>query len=161
MKKIIIFTVIGLLIGMGLGSVVTIAYLGHKLAKSMFMLQEVELIRSESDAIEAYLNEPPEIGIWAFENFINAMNRVIKERRETAGEEYFFLIVNHKDTLKYAHVRLALLYGKAGNDLKRKENLEKAFEYCDSVKIEEELLEERLIKAVTKLDSEYKSLDEE
>jgi len=69
-------------------------------------------------------------------------------------------MISPKVTLKYAYVRLALLYEKIGNDLKRKENFEKAFEYCNSTNIKKELLEERLVQVVTKLDGEFKPLDE-
>ena len=159
MKKTIAFTIIGLLIGIGLGCIFTMVYLGHKLAIGMFMLQETELIRNKDDAIQAYLNESPEVGIWALENYINTINRVIKER-EIENNKHFFVMISPEPTLRYAHVRLALLYEKTGNDLKRKENFEKAFEYCDSMKIEREFLEERLIQIVTKLDSQFKPLDE-
>lgn len=159
MKKTIAFTILGLLIGIGFGSIFTMAYYGHTAAEAMFMLQEVELIRNEDAAIQAYLNESPEIGIWAFENYINAINRVIKER-EIENNKHLFLMISPKVDLKYAYVRLALLYEKTGNDLKRKENFEKAIEYCNSTNVERALLEKRLIQTVTKLDSEFKPLDE-
>ena len=161
MKKVIIFTFIGLLLGFGLGVVSNMVYIGYKISSTMFVLQEVELLLNEEAAIKAYLNEKPEVGIWAIENFINALNRVIEERREAGNDEYFFMIGDRKEILKYDHVRLALLYEKTGNDLKRKENFEKAFEYCGSNEIEKELLEDRLIKTVTQLDSEYIALDEQ
>ena len=157
-KKTIAFTITGLVIGIGLGSIGSIAYLGRELATDMFMLHDAELIRTEDAAIKAYLNESPEIGIWALENYINTMNRVFKER-EIEDNQHVFVLLKPKTTLRYAHVRLALLYEKTGNDLKRKENFEKAFEYCDSVKIEREHLEEKLIEIVTKLDSQFEPLD--
>lgn len=159
MKKIIVFTFLGLVIGIGLGGIFTMTYYGHKVAKAMFMLQEVELIRNKDAAIQAYLNESPEIGIWVLENSISAINRLIKER-EIENNKHLFLMISPKATLRDAYVRLALLYEKIGNDLKRKENLEKAFEYCNSTNIERGLLEERLIQTVTKLDSKFKPLDE-
>jgi len=159
MKKIVGFTFLGLVIGIILGNIFTMAYYGHKIAKGMFMLQEVELIRNEDVAIQAYLNESPEIGIWALENYIDAINWFIKER-EVENNKHLFLMISPKVTLKYAYVRLALLYEKIGNDLKRKENFEKAFEYCNSTNIKKELLEERLVQVVTKLDGEFKPLDE-
>jgi len=158
-KKIIGFTLLGLVIGIVLGCIFTMAYMGPTCAKGMFMLQEAELIRSEDAAIQAYLNESPETGIWALENYINALNRVIKER-EIRNNKHLFLMISTKVTLREAYVRLALLYGKIGNEAKRKENFEKAFEYCDSMNIERELLEERLIQIVTTLDSKFKPLDE-
>ena len=157
-KKTIAFTIIGLVIGIGFGITGTMAYLGRELATGMFMLQDAELIRNEDSAIQAYLNESPDVGIWALENYIKAMNRVIKERKVDNNKQYFFMIET-EPTLRYAHVRLALLYEKTGNDLKRKENFEKAFEYCDSMKIEREHLEERLIELVTKLDNQFEPLD--
>ena len=157
-KKTIAFTITGLVIGIGLGSIGSMVYLGHKVATVMFMLHETELVRNEDSAIQAYLNESPEVGIWALENYINSINQVIKER-EIEDNQHVFFIVKPTITLRYAHVRLALLYEKTGNDLKRKENLGKAFEYCDSMKIERELLEERLIEVVTKFDSQFQPLD--
>ena len=157
-KKTIAFTILGLLIGIGLGSIFTMVYLGRELSGAMFLYHEAELFRNEDAAIQAYLNESPEVGIWALENYIKAMNRVIKERKVDNNKQ-FFVMIEPEPTLRYAHVRLALLYEKTGNKLKRKENFEKAFEYCDSMKIERELLEERLIEIVTKLDSQFKPLD--
>jgi len=158
MKKTIAFTIIGLVVGIGLGIIFSAAYFGPPLAGSMFLYQEAELVRNEDAAIQAYLNESPEVGIWALESYIKAMNRVIKER-EVEHRKHFFVMIKPEPTLTYAHVRLALLYERIGNDLKRKENLEKAFEYSSSMKIERELLEERLIRIVTKLDSHFKPLD--
>ncbi len=157
-KKTIALTILSLVIGIGIGIIFCIAYFGPKLARSMFILQETELVRNEDSAMQAYLNESPEVGIWALENYINSLNQVIKER-EIEDNQHVFFMVKPKITLRYAHVRLALLYEKTGNDLKRKENLEKAFEYCDSMKIERELLEERLIEVVTKFDSQFEPLD--
>lgn len=162
-KKTIVLTIIGLVIGLvigiGLGYIGSMAYLGHELARGMFMLHDMELVRNENSAIKAYLNETPEVGIWALENYIKAMNRVIKERKVDNNKPYFF-IIESEPTLRFAHVRLALLYEKTGNDLKRKENFEKAFEYCDSMKIEREHLEEKLIELVAKLDSQFEPLDD-
>lgn len=157
-KKTIAFTIIGLVIGIVLGSIGSMAYLGPTLTRAMFLLHETELFRNEDSAIQAYLNESPEVGIWALENYVNTMNQVIKER-EIEDNQHVFVLIRPKITLRYAHVRLALLYEKTGNNLKRKENFDKAFEYCDSMKIERELLEERLIEVVTKFDSQYQPLD--
>ena len=157
-KKTIAFTILGLVIGIGLGSIGSMAYLGHELAGGMFMLHDMELVRNEDSAIQAYLNEPPEVGIWALESYIKDMNRVIKERK-VEHNKHFFVMIEPEPTLRFTHVRLALLYEKTGNDLKRKENFEKAFEYCDSMKIETELLEEKLIEIVTKLDSQFEPLN--
>jgi hypothetical protein len=158
-KKTIVFTITGLVIGIGLGIIGSMAYLGRELARGMFMLHDMELVRNENSAIQAYLNESPEVGIWALENYIKAINRVIKEREIEDNQQAFF-IVQPKVTLRYAHVRLALLYEKTGNDSKRKENFEKAFEYCDSMKIEREHLEKKLIELVAKLDSQFEPLDD-
>jgi hypothetical protein len=157
-KKTIAFTITGLVIGIGLGIIGSMAYLGRELARGMFMLHDMELVMNENSAIQAYLNESPEVGIWALENYIKAMNRVIKERKVDNNKPYFFMI-EPEPTLRFAHVRLALLYEKTGNDSKRKENFEKAFEYCNSMKIERELLEEKLIEFVTKLDSQFEPLE--
>ena len=158
-KKTIAFTIIGLVIGfvigIVLGSIGSMTYLGPKVARGMFLLQETELVRNEDSAIQAYLNESPEVGIWALENY---MNQVMKER-ETEDNKYLFVLIRPKTTLRFAHVRLALLYEETGNDLKRKENLDKAFEYCDSIKIEREILEKKLIELVAKVDSQFEPLD--
>lgn len=155
-KKTIVFTIIGLVIGLvigiGLGSIGSIAYLGPKLAKGMLSLQETELVRNEESAIQAYLNESPEVGIWALENYINSINQVMKER-EVEDNQHLFFLIRPTMTLRLAHVRLALLYEKTGNDLKRKENLDKAFEYCDSIK------EKKLIELLIKDDSQFRPLD--
>ena len=134
------------------------AYFGRELSGAMFMLHDAELIRNEDSAIQAYLNESPEVGIWALKNYIKAMNRVIKERK-VDNNQPFFMMIEPESTLRFAYVRLALLYEKTGNDLKRKENFEKAFEYCESMKMKRELLEEKLIELVTKLDSQFNPLD--
>lgn len=157
-KKTIVFPIIGLVIGIVLGGIGSMAFFGKSLARAMFMLQEAEVLRNENSAIQAYLNESPEVGIWALENYINSMNQVIKER-EIEDNQHVFVLIKPTITLRYAHVRLALLYEKTGNDSKRKENFDKAFEYYDSMKIERELLEKRLIELVTKLDSQYEPLD--
>ena len=161
-KKTIAFTIIGLVIGfvigIVLGSIGSMAYLGHELATGMFMLHDAELVRNEDSAIQAYLNESPEVGIWALENYINSMNQVMKER-ETEDNQYLFVLIRPKTTLRFAHVRLALLYEETGNDLKRKENLDKAFEYYDSIKIEREILEKKLIELVTKVDRQFEPSD--
>jgi hypothetical protein len=158
MKKTIALTILSFVIGIGLGIIGTIAYSGYELARGMFILQDMELMSDENCAIQAYLNEAPEVGIWALENYIKAIKRVMKERKVDNNKPYFFMI-EPEPTLRFAYVRLALLYEKTGDDSKRKENFEKAFEYCDSMKIEREHLEEKLIEIVTKLDSQFEPLD--
>jgi len=157
-KKTIAFTITGLVIGIGLGIIGSITYLGRELATNMFILHDMELAMNENSTIQAYLNESPEVGIWALENYIKTMNRVIKERK-VDNNQPSFMMIRPEPTLRFAHARLALLYEKTGNDLKRKENFEKAFEYCESMKMKRELLEEKLIELVTKLDSQFKPFD--
>jgi hypothetical protein len=62
-KKIAL--VILCLIGCVLGGVLSMAYLGHNLAKGMFMLQEKEIFKMGEAAKEAYYSQTKEVAVWA------------------------------------------------------------------------------------------------
>jgi len=61
MRKIIIFTLLGFVIGIALGCIITMAFGGHKAASAMFMFQEKAIYEMEESAIQAYYNEPNEV----------------------------------------------------------------------------------------------------
>jgi len=151
-KKIISFTFLGLVLGIIVGVIATVFFIVPDMVKSMFMLQEYEFIRNEDTAIEAYLNEPPEIGIWALQNYINSINQALNDRGLEKAHASFFLI-SPKNSLGFAHARLALLYEKKGDELKKDEHTSKAFEYIKSAAINSE---EKLFQLVITLDENHK-----
>ena len=125
MKKTIIFTLLGLLVGLAIGFVVTLAFFGETEATGMLMIQEKELFEMEEAAIEAYHDQPNEVAIWALENYINALNRLIEERGIAEVENpYMFLVP--VESLAFDHTRVGLLYRKMGNVEKSKYHFEQA-----------------------------------
>ena len=97
-KKIVLFA-LGLLTGCVIGSIIVMAFYGYRLSRGMFMLQDMDIVMAEDSATEAYLNESPEIGIWALENYFDFFNVVIEQRTEnqtTDEVENFFIDYQNK-----------------------------------------------------------------
>jgi DNA-binding SARP family transcriptional activator len=118
-------------------------------------LQDVELSQFGAFAAQAYLNESPEVGIWDLTNHIKEVHRVLKER----DNPNFYFIVPLQQYLMEDHIRLALLYEKTGDNLKRQESIKKALEYYRSTHPDSEITEERLIEFVLKCDEESGPLE--
>lgn len=79
MKKTIILTLLGFVIGLAIGCIATMAFLGHKLASSMFVLQEKKIFEMEEASVKAYYDQPAEVAIWALENYISTLNKLKEE----------------------------------------------------------------------------------
>ena len=152
MKKIIILTLSGLLIGLIIGCLGTMAYFGHDLAVAMFSLQEVEILEFENSAVDAYDNQPTEVAIWALENFIGMLNRIKKERAP-AEVENPYLMLTPDTSLVFSHARLAQLYQKMNNVEKYKYHLEQAVTKGKETHLSALDSEEKLINFIHKLDS--------
>jgi hypothetical protein len=149
------FTFLAFLAGLIIGAVANMAFSTSKIAKMMFCLQDVELSQFGAFATQAYLNESPEVGIWDLTNHIKEVNRVLKERDNPNA----YLFVPLQQYLMEDHVRLALLYEKMGDNLRRQDNIEKALECYRSAHHNREITEEKLIQVVLELDKDSEPLE--
>lgn len=155
---------LGLLVGIIIGGVGTMAYAGFGLAHGMFMLQDTDIIRAEDAATQAYLNESPEIGIWAINNYLDYFESVIYQRTEAIEKtnkqaQEVFLIADPKSRW-ISYVRLGLLYEKLGNDAKKKESFEKAADLFGQ-EVKDGTVEEYMTKVVKQLDKNFNPIDME
>ena len=73
-------TFLAFLVGVVIGIIANMGFSTWKMARGMFCLQDVGLSQFGAFATQAYLNEPPEVGIWDLTNHIKEVNRVLKER---------------------------------------------------------------------------------
>ena len=74
---------LGLLVGLILGVLMPWIYWSNvweQHIQKMFMFQDRDIMVLELAATEAYLNESPEVGIWALENYLTFFDGVIEER---------------------------------------------------------------------------------
>ena len=153
---------LGLLVGIIIGGVGTMAYAGFGLARGMFMLQDTDIIRAEDAATQAYLYESPEIGIWAIENYLDYFESVIEQRTEaiedTPDEEQSVFLIATPESRWISYVRLGLLYEKVGNIEKKQESFEKAAGLFGR-KIEDNAVEEYMTKLVKELDNKFEPID--
>jgi len=161
MPKKLALIVLGLLVGIIIGGIATMAYVGFSLSRGMFMLQDTDIIRVEDAATQAYLNESPEIGIWAIENYLDFFESVINQRTAAVEEtnkqpqDAFFIADPKSRWISY--VRLGILYEKTGNESKRDESFQRAAELSGSNADED--VNEQMIKFIKKLDKNFKPLD--
>ena len=154
MKKTIIFTLLGFVIGLALGYIVTMAFAGYKIASVMFMLQEKEIIKMEEVAIQAYYNEPNEVAVWALENHIKTLNRLIEER-STADVENPYVFLTPIQSLAFAHTRIGELCKKMGDVEKSKYHFEQAIVHIKNTNLKFIKTEEDLINFVNNLDQKH------
>ncbi len=158
MKKIIIFTLLGVVIGFAVGWFGAMAHLGHNLAAFMVTSQEREIIEFENSAVDAYYNQPTEAATWALETYIATLNRV-KEERASAEVEgpYFFL--RPDDSLISSHARLGQLYKKLNNTEKSKYHFEQAMSKWTEIHKHPFPTEEELLAFIHRLDTARASKD--
>jgi len=153
MRKTIIFTLLGFVIGLAVGHIVTLAFFGYKTARAMFMLQEKEIFEMEDATVQAYHNQPNEVAIWALENHIKTLNR-LKEERSSAGVENPYFILSPAQSLVSTHTRLGQLYKKMGYVEKSKHNFEQAMSNIENARLKAIKTEEDLIALIKRLDQE-------
>ncbi|MHC4424197.1 MAG: hypothetical protein ACYSWR_05955 [Planctomycetota bacterium] len=151
MRKTIVFTLLGFVIGLVLGCIITMAFYGHTTASAMFMLQEKEIFEMEEAAVQAYHNEPNEVAIWALENYINTLNRLKKERSSAEVENPYF-ILSPVQSLAIAHARIGQLYRKTGNVEKSRYHFEQAMSHIKNSKLKVIKTEADLIDFINSLD---------
>jgi len=151
MRKTIIFTLLGFVIGLAVGFIITAAFSGDKMARVMFMLQEGEIIEMEDAAVQAYHNQPNEVAIWALENHIKTLNR-LKEERSSAEVENPYFILSPTQSLVLTHTRLGQLYKKMGYVEKSKHNFEQAMSNIKNARLKAVKTEEDLIALINRLD---------
>lgn len=155
MKKTIIFTLLGFMIGLALGHIVTMAFTGYKIATAMFMLQEKEIFEMEEVAVQAYYDEPNEVAVWALENHIKTLNRLKEERSSSSVEDPYF-ILSPAQSLVLTHARLGQLYKKMGCIEKSKHNFEQAMSNIENAKLKVIKTEEDLVVLINRLDKEIR-----
>ena len=131
LKKIVLF-VLGFLAGCIVGGILVMAYCGYTLSRGMFMLQDADILRAEDTATQAYLDESPQIGIWALENYLDFFDAVIEQRTAAIDKmkdeaQSVFPVADPKSRW-IGYVRLGLLYEKSGNVPKKDESFQKAAE---------------------------------
>ncbi len=125
MWKKVVLVILYFAIGCISGGILSMAYLGHNLAKGMFMLQEKEIFEMGEAAEDAYYNQPSEVAVWALENYIKTLNK-IKEERGHAGLENPYVILDPDTDLVFAHARLGKLYRQMGNAERSEYNFKQA-----------------------------------
>lgn len=155
MRKTIIFTLLGFVIGIALGCIITMVFEGYKIASGMFMLQEKEIFEMEEAAIQAYYNEPNEVAAWALENYIKTLNK-LKEERSSAEVENPYFILSPAQSLVFTHARLGQLYKKMGYVEKSKHNFEQAMSNIENARLKVIKTEEDLIAFINRLDEKIK-----
>ena len=153
MKKTIIFTLLGFVIGVALGHIITMASQGYEIASAMFMLQEKEIFEMEEAAVQAYYNEPNEVAVWALENHIKTLNR-LKEERSSAEVENPYFIFPPFQPLVFTHTRLGQLYKKMGYIEKSRHNFEQAMSNIENAGLKGIKTEEDLIAFMNRLDQQ-------
>ena len=155
MKKTIIFTLLGFVIGLALGYIIAMAFTGYKIASAMLMLQEKEIIEMEEAAVQAYYNEPNEVAVWALENHIKTLNRIKEERSSSDVENPYFILIPAQ-SLVCIHARLGQLYKKMGYAEKSKHNFEQAMSNIENTKLKAIATEEDLVALINRLDKEIR-----
>ena len=155
MKKTIIFTLLGLVIGLAIGFIMAIAFFGHTMASGMFMFQEKEVFAMEEAAIQAYYKEPSEVAVWALENYIKTLNRLEEERSSTEVENPY-LLLSPAQSLIFTHARLGELYKKLGNVEKSRYNFERAMSNIENPMLKVIKTEEDLVALIHRLDKEIR-----
>lgn len=155
MRKTIIFTLLGFVIGLALGYIITMASTGYKIATAMFMLQEHEIIEMEEVAVQAYYNEPNEVAVWALENHIKTLKR-LKEERSSSDIENPYFILSPAQSLVFTHARLGQLYKKMSYIEKSKHNFEQAMSNIENASLKVIKTEEDLIAFINRLDEKIK-----
>jgi len=155
MKKNIVIFVLGLILGVVFSAAIAILYYTPKLASSMFMLQEKEIVMQGETSYEAYLNDKPSIAIWAIRKHIDSLNRVKEELSSAETDNRYFMLSPDVD-LFFAHGRLGILYKKIGNDEKSKFHFKQAISHKNTGKKKIET-EEDLIPLISKIDENMKS----
>ena len=158
MKKIIIFTLLGVVIGFAIGWFGASAHFGHSLVMFMLTSQEREIIEFGNSAVDAYYNHPTETATWALETHIATLNRVKQERASAEVENpYFFLLPD--DSLISSHARLGQLYKKLNNAEKSKYHFEQAMSKWKKKHKHPFPTEEELLAFVHRLDKAPASKD--
>ena len=131
MWKIILLAAACLVVGFLAGGFVFMAYSMPSFAKTMFLLQEGEVIKFSWAAKDAYYNEPNQTAVWAWNYYIKAINEIAKERNPEGGKTNYFFIPYNQD-LAFAHTRLGILYRKLGDVEKSKYHFDKALSLAET-----------------------------
>ena len=163
MKKTILFTLLGLVIGIIIGGIGVVAYCGsgfEGLVKTMLMVQEKEIAEMKIDATKAYHEQPPEVAIWALENYIDNLN-TLKEERTQNGTEAPYIFLTPDRSLVFSHARLGQLYKKLDNAEKSKYHFAQAMSKSKEIKLPAFETEEKLIEFIHKVDSGPEDVNKE
>ena len=159
MLKKIGLLVLVFLTGCIVGGIIVMACYGYRLSRGMFVLQDMDIVRSENTATEAYLSELPEIGIWALNNHLDFFDDVI-EQRTAGGDEAENVFIFMEPKLRWlSHVRLGLLYEEIGNEEKSDESFRKAAELFGP-ELEPGKYDEKMVKIVKEWDKHLESKQE-
>lgn len=158
MKKTIILTLLGFVVGLAIGCIATMTYYGHSLATFMLSSQEREIFEMEEASVKAYYDQPAEVAIWALENYISTLNR-LKEERASAEVENPYFLLRPDHSLIFSHARLGQLYKKLNNTEKHKYHLEQAMSKSKEINFPSFDTEEQLIDFIHRVDSGQDSKD--
>ena len=134
MWKKIGLIVLCLVTGCVLGTILSMAYFGHKLAAGMFMLQEKEICEMGETAVDACYNQPNEVAVWALESYIKTLNKVKEERSHARVENPYFMLSPDTE-LVFTHARLGKLYKQMGNAEKSRHHFEQAISLSKRAKL--------------------------
>lgn len=154
MWKKIGLVVLYLVIGCALGGILSMAYSGHTLATSMFMLQEKEIYKMGEAAEEAYYNQPNEVVVWALASYIKVLNELKEERSHAEVENPYFILSPDTD-LVFAHARLGRLYKQMGSAEKSRYHFEKAISHSKYTKFKSINTEEDCVRMLDALDKAH------
>lgn len=154
MLRKIIFALVFIVVGALIGGFGAMAYTGYGLAHFMLMVQDMDIARAQEWAFDAYMNEPPETGIWVMEKYLNYFDELIESRWSVAGdktEKKKLFGLTRPESRWIDYVRLAILYETIGDMENRDQCIQKAVEIRGVVG---ENIDEIMINMVRKLDAE-------
>jgi len=132
MLKKIVFAFVFIVIGALIGGVGVMAAMGHHMSRGMLMLQEWDLIKIQDAAEDAYKNQPPEVGIWALNFYLDFFDGIIEQRIDAVGDEDYkdedVFLFSYPGDKWLSYVQLAVLYDRLGDTENRDEAIQKAKE---------------------------------
>lgn len=102
----------GILLGTGIGIYASIKT-SEEIAQSAQLIHGERTSYWSSRSYNAYLNEPPVVGIWALEGMVEEFNKLLGDASD--NQLFYDRQTLYKD-LFIAHARLVKLHNKTGNN---------------------------------------------
>lgn len=148
MMKQLLIALIVFIVGAVVGGVM-VAGLSGKSIQQTWQISEMQCRADFGNRVwQAYQEESSEVAIWALKNFIQTLNKQLKQAQEPAKDIQIDLVL--------AYVRLAILH-KQVNDIKSyHENIAKALTLSNDIFPDKKYTEESLLTFVIRIDKGHK-----